>query len=183
MELIKHGIGEHWWGAKTFLEGIDRTDVEVIVFAHTFGQRIPTLYSPTIEQHAIDEYYKHIHNEEFLNWAQQKWFDEVSSTWSDIKLINIHTFPWSADFKNHLRGVNILPNLSCISLNEVDAEVPEIDESKIAPGLRRMNHFNEFNNNILADQLAEIITDYKEGDVELDISQFQLLTQRWSTWR
>jgi hypothetical protein len=182
LKLINYGVGgEHWWGVHEFLKTVDKNTVKYIIFAHTFGQRIPTLHKNGIDKTASELYYKHIHNEEFLNWAQEQWFKQISTEWDNV--INLHCFPWTWDLRHLLVGINVGPNLASISLNEVDATEPLLDESVIGQGLRRQNHLNQFNNKILAEELAGIINNYSAGDVQLDVTKFQLKTEKWFNWR
>jgi len=182
LELVSYGVGgEHWWGVRKFLETVDKDQVKYIIFAHTFGQRIPTLHKHGIDQTASDLYYKHIHNEEFLDWAQEQWFKEIAQSWHNV--INLHCFPWTWDKRHLLPGINVGPSLASISLNEVDAKEALVDERIIGQGLKRINHLNLGNNKELADQLTKIIEQYHVGDAELDVSKFQLLTTRWFDWR
>lgn len=183
LNLVCYGVGgEHWWGVKTFLDTVNKSNVEVVVIAHTFGQRIPTIVKHNIDPTASELYYKHIHNEEFLTWAQEQWFKQVSQEWN-IKLVNLHCFPWTWDKRNLLAGVNVSPNLAAISLNEVDAQEAVVDETVIAKGQSRTNHFNLDNNQALANELVRIIQDYKTGDIELDLTRFQQKTTRWLEWK
>jgi hypothetical protein len=46
----------------------------------------------------------------------------------------------------------------------------------------RLNHFNEKNNIAMAEQLYDIIQNYQPGDVYLDISKFEQVTDRWTNW-
>lgn len=192
LTLINYGVGgQHWWGVKTFLDQISLDDINnttAIVFAHTFGQRIPTddkilgtydllsLDRTKEPQLAIELYYKYIQNKQFIDWAQSCWFNEVSRTWSHNKLINLHCFPWTVGKKHLLSGVNVFPNLSAISLNEIGA-----NEFKFIAD-QRINHFSHENNVELANQLAHIINNYAPGDIDLDITKFQLKTKKWFSW-
>lgn len=190
LNLINYGVGgEHWWGVKKFLDSISMEDTEVIVFAHTFGNRIPTnnkqldkhdffnLDADNEEQLAVKLYYKYIQNDEFMDWAQCRWFEQISRTWSGTKLVNLHCFPWTWDKRYYLGGTNVLPSLAAISLNEINAE----EFSLVNDG--RINHFNDSNNTELAQQLAQVITEYRIGEVQLDVTKFQQLTTRWLEWR
>lgn len=190
LNLISYGVGgEHWWGVKQFLDSISMENTEAIVFAHTFGNRIPTgnkelgkhdffnLDATDEEQLAVKLYYKYIQNDQFMDWAQCRWFEQISKTWSGTKLVNLHCFPWTWDKRYHLGGINISPSLSAISLNEIDTKEFDL----INDG--RSNHFNDFNNTELARQLSIIIAEYKIGEIQLDITKFRQLTTRWLDWK
>jgi hypothetical protein len=183
LNLVCYGRGgEHWWGVKKFLDTVDKSNVEVIVIVHTFGQRIPTeqvIASTKEREQAIELYYKHIHNEEFLTWAELAWHKQIEQDWGEYKLINLHSFPWTID--KPLAGINVTPSLGSISLNEVDAQDGIIDERILAPGKHRTNHLNLDNNYALADELTRIIQN--NSNQELDLTKFQQQTTRWLTWR
>jgi len=193
LRLISRGVGgEHWWGSRKFLKTLSEevlNNTDVIVFTHTFGGRIPTDDSELgkIDIHNINEsdekqlaiklYYKYIHSSSFLNWAQTSWFKEISETYKDIKTIHLHGFPWTISSIEHLTGVNVLPNLTAISLNEIDAT-----DLSILANETRSNHLNDHNNRILAQQLHDAIVNYTPGRFNLDISQFEQKTNRWFNW-
>lgn len=188
LNLICHGIGgQSWWNVRKFLFNLDNTILETaaaIVFVHTNSGRLPTS-NETIGQinhnnlsddeigQSVRLYYKYIHDPEFLTWAQQQWFREISMRWGSKKLIHLHSFPWSLPCADLLKGTNVTTNLTAISLNEISAKKVELFNDP------RPNHFNEHNNNELANQLAELLLDYHEGNVELDIDRFDQPINIW----
>ena len=192
LELINYGRGgQHWWGVADFLSKLSQETLdncEVIIFAHTEDQRIPNCTNKTLSrdepdyknelQLAMDLYFKYIHEDNFLTWAQIQWYKEVSEKWRHIKLINLHGFPSSLAKKQYLDGVNVFPNLLSLSLNEGDYN-PYSDAMMTDS---RLNHFNEKNNIAMAEQLYDIIQNYQPGDVYLDISKFEQVTDRWTNW-
>jgi len=194
LRLLNRGVGgEHWWGTRQYLANMsdfDKNETEAIVFCHTYSGRIPcedpelgkfdisNLDCNDEKQQAVKLYYKYIQSPEFLEWAQKAWFREISSTYQSIKLINLHGFPWSLNFSNELAGVNVVTNLSALSLNEIAAQ----DLGELA-GDSRPNHFNDYNNKVLAAQLCDIINNYTPGDVELNVNEFDLKTQTWFDWK
>ena len=82
-------------------------NAEVIVFAHTYAERIPSVdtkiskidpYDTSKKDEmslAVQLYYKYILDLDFMKWAQEKWFDDITEKWQHIKLINLHCFPLS----------------------------------------------------------------------------------------
>jgi len=185
LRLILNGsAGMHWWATHEFLDKLsqkDKDDCEVIIFAHTLYTRIPSsmnfevLASSEMKQ-AVKLYKKYIFNNNFLRWAEIQWYKEISAQWSHIKLINLHSFPFSAPRIEYLDGVNVLPNLAAISLNEIDMQQGEMISDT------RLNHLSETNNLVLAEQLCDIIGNYKCGITNLDVSKFTQITDRWSSW-
>lgn len=110
LNLICHGGGgQPWWNARNYITKLapDTIDnAEFIVFAHTNAERIPTLNAdiglidhskkPESEiETAIHLYYKYIHEQEFITWAHQQWFKEITERWGHKKLCHLHCFPWS----------------------------------------------------------------------------------------
>ena len=107
-------------------------------------------------------------------WAQGTWFKEINEEWKNCKVLHVFGFAPDSDNINILtNGTWVLPTLSSISLNEIDAKEFNLSNDT------RSNHLNGYNNEILAEQLFEFIKNYKRGKVDLDVSKFKLLTNRW----
>jgi len=192
LTLISHGQGgQSWWNARKFINSINPAVIaqtEVMVFVHTNSDRIPTYNEqiglinhsadPTTEiDHAVQLYFKYIHDNDFLTWAQRAWFLEINQRWADKKIVHLHSFPWSLDNGDLLSGLNVTTNLCSISLNELGAERLELFADT------RSNHLNAHNNSQLAQQLAELIQHYKQQKVSLNTDLFDLTTTRWFNWR
>ena len=185
LRLILNGsAGMHWWATKEFLDKLpqkDKDECEVIIFAHTLYTRIPgsvnfeVLESSEMKQ-AAKLYNKYISDDNFLRWAETQWYKEISAEWSHIKLINLHSFPFSIPCMEYLDGVNILPNLLAISLNEIAMPIGGMISDI------RLNHLNQENNLVLAEQLCDIIDNYQCGIIKLDTSKFVQITDMWSSW-
>lgn len=174
--------GQHWWATKNFLQSISKTDwdqTEVIVFVHTFVNRIPNLnqdlalvrynnlkYSNELDL-AVGLYYKYIHDDGFMSWAQQAWFTEINQQWTRPKTIHLHGFDQSLTSCNLLSGVHLVPDLTSISLQELD--------NKDIWNLRddgRLNHFSKENNGVLAEQIYNIIGN-ANGTYQFDLTKFK----------
>lgn len=191
LHLINHGQGgQPWWNAKLFLDSLDKDTIDhadYLILVHTNSDRIPTNNVEVgLTNHArpddselaqaVHLYYKHIHSANFLDWTQQQWFLYIGREWAHKKLVHLHSFPWSVQHSKLLTGLNITTNLCSISLNELGAEKLELFNDQ------RFNHLNEYNNQVLADQLCRVITDWRPGSVNLDMKQFDFKTTRWSDW-
>lgn len=192
LNLISHGIGgQPWWDAREFLINLPKDAVdnaEFIVFVHTNSDRIPTVnkaigqidhnnLGPLEIEQAVKLYFKYIHDHKFLMWAQQQWFRDITKLWGHKKICHLHSFPWSLDFKDSITGLNVNTNLCSLSLNELGAsEFILFNDS-------RPNHFNENNNRELANQLANILTNYTPGSTVLDVDQFDFKTRLWLDWK
>ena len=183
--------GQSWWAAKQFLNTINDADIkncEVVIFTHTNTDRIPTNnktigkinYSQLNKDNelelAIGLHFKYIHDHEFLHWAHKKWFEEIASSWTHAKIVNLHSFPWTWDDRLLLDGVNVWPSLASVSLNEVNAKEFSLMHD------HRFNHLNTYNNQELANQIVDIVNNYVPGDKQLDLTKFQQLTNKWTNW-
>lgn len=194
LKLVCYGEGgQHWWGISNFLKKLDQQiidNTEVILFAHTYAERIPSA-DPKISKIdpydtskkdemslAVQLYYKYILDLDFMKWAQTKWFDDITEKWQHIKLVNLHCFPLSLNLPKLPGGINVKPSLASISLNEIDA-----DRGGGLTNDTRPNHFNDFNNLELARQLAKMIINYKPSVQYFDLTEFDLKTRKWDYWK
>lgn len=185
LELVCSAYGgQHWWPSKKFLTGVDKTNIELLVIAHTFFNRIPTTTSLSLLDHsnlnhndeqqlAVHLYYKYINDEEFLNWAQAAWFKELELLLPDTKIINLHCFQSSWDNHRLLPGINVYPSLAAISVNELSIDSPTLINDN------RKNHLSNTNNLILASKIANMYNNYSPGDVLLDPNEFEHHTTKW----
>ena len=190
LNLLVGGFGgQHWWSYKNFLDNLTREQLDntaLIVFTHTFTQRIPNLnaelgkvdfYNPDpkkeIDQ-AVTLYFKHIHNDEYGEWAQQQWFKEIKAKYSSkTKTIHLHAFPWTWAIRDLLGGMQVSPDLSSISLDEIASKEFRLVHDS------RANHFSSSNNKTLAQELERLYRNYSQRDETLDISKFDLKSTKW----
>jgi len=188
LNLVSYGVGgQPWWAARNFMTKLSPNTVdaaEFIVFAHTNADRVPTLNEqigrtdhsrpPETEiETAIHLYYKYMHEQDFLTWAQQQWFREIARVWGHKKLCHLHCFPWTVSSSHLLTGLNITTNLAALSLNELGST-----EFRLV-GDQRTNHFNPHNNTQLGLQVAQHLRTYSIKSVELDVTQFDQATSHW----
>jgi hypothetical protein len=181
------GAGQSWWDARNWLETLPGELIEnanIMVFAHTNAERIPTndkqlgkidhnAPANTEIQTAIKLYYKYIFEPPFMHWAQQQWFKEIGNRYGHKQLVHLHCFPWTLAHSNLLTGINITTNLTALSLNELGTKEMTLFND------HRPNHLNEYNNHTLACQVADLIKSGVSGSHALDHGQFQQITQRW----
>lgn len=162
-DFISHGIGgQSWYNIADWMDRHpdDVAQADIIVFAHTNAERIPTRNIeigkvdhskvPANEiEHAIHLYYKHIHCTNFLHFAQKLWFKHITDTFSDKTLVHLHCFPGhSVEADSLLTGVSIQPPLIELSMLEKDARTFND---------QRKNHFSDENNRWLAEQIFHAI--------------------------
>ena len=187
LNLINFGLeGGAWWSVKSFLQKIPLEQIdkcEVIVFAHTNAQRIPTTVKEVNQANfsnlnlnneldrAVGLYYKYIYDEDFLIWAQAKWFEEINNQWHNTKVVHLFSFPQHQKYV--LNGMKVLPSLAAISLDELGSKDGDLC------GDTRLNHLDTHNNAELAQQLSQLIGNYQVGEVDLDVSKFNLLSNNW----
>lgn len=183
------GAGQSWWTARNWLLELDQSIIDqcdVMVFAHTNADRIPTSNTiighinhcapaATEQEKSIQLYYKYIHDPLFLRWAQQQWFKEISTMYGQKYLVHLHCFPWTLGDRHLLSGLNLTTNLTALSLNELGAKEFGLYND------HRPNHFSEHNNAVLAMQLADLIQCQATGDNQLDHTKFQQKTLDWLT--
>ena len=185
-----NGGGQPWWDARIWLQQLDPETIantEIIIFAHTNAERVPTKNrnigfidhskDPTNEiETAIHLYYKYIFDADFVNWAQEAWFSEISKTYGHKTLVHLHCFPWSMKRSHLLSGINVSPCLTALSLNELGAEKFAL-VNDIRP-----NHLNLHNNQQLGLQLSKIISSNQTGWQSLDTGKFHQKTTKWFDW-
>jgi len=192
LDLYNYGaVGQSWWPIRQFLGLLPdkvRDNCDAIVFVHTNADRVHLHVNNPAISHissitnddematAMRLFYKHILNSDFQEWAQDQWFKELSEEWSHIKMLHLHSFPWTVSKRHLLKGMNVTTNLAALSLNEIDSDGLDLEDDN------RPNHFNKFNNDELARQLTNMIKNYREGDVELDVSKFELKSTKWFNW-
>ena len=190
LNLVVAGYGGHpWWACRHFLHQEEIKDkiaeTDTLVFVHTFAERIPfdcpneqianiNKFDPNPKTEvglAVKLYYKYLENAPFAEWAQQKWFEEINKDYANLKTVHLHGFPSSLPFRNLLGGVQVLPDLTSISIAEIykDGAHPNTLHQDTRP-----NHFSTENNSVIANQLYKLITDYSPGDHEFNLDHFQL---------
>jgi glycosyltransferase involved in cell wall biosynthesis len=155
---------------------------DTIIFCHTNAERILSSNeeahwidwskaSPSSEnelEKAIALHLKYFYNSEILHWSVKKWYEEINQSWSRTRTIHLHCFSTSWELRHLLTGLHVGPDLSSISLNEIDCPSMLYKD-------HRCNHLNKFNNKELAEQLCSLILNYDQGQVMLDTSKFQLV--------
>ena len=186
MHLLKNGAGgQSWWPNRKFLTKLTTEqwgNSDTIIFCHTNAERILSSNeeahwidwskaSPSSEnelEKAIALHLKYFYNSEILHWSVKKWYEEINQSWSRTRTIHLHCFSTSWELRHLLTGLHVGPDLSSISLNEIDCPSMLYKD-------HRCNHLNKFNNKELAEQLCSLILNYDQGQVMLDTSKFQLV--------
>lgn len=176
LECECYGVGgQHWWGAKKFLDRFTIDQGDVLIVVHTNAERIPTdsespgqvdFSAPNLDNeldNAVHLYFKHLFNHEFLQWAQRRWIEQVDSISAGV-VVHLHSFDGTTQVP--VKNLSVLPSLASISLAEKDFTQPDLY------GDMRANHLSTRNNVELARQLADLIKSKRTGVVNLTLSEF-----------
>lgn len=178
--------GASWWSARqNFLLEISKKVPDAVVFCHTDQNRIPSnnflALNPTSvlrnkEKNSNDIvqagqlYYQELFFQEFHDWCQLQWFKELDHILAQSnvpKVLHLHCFEYNVKYNFQIGSV-FKRNLYNIS----NLESKNLDFGNDT----RPNHFNEHNNKILGQQLAQIIENYPGNatQFDLDLTQWDL---------
>lgn len=196
LDLKKFGFGgASWWISAQAVATLPKDEIrntDIVILCHTNAHRLPVkdmeilrtdfenIDNRNPKQLAVKLYWTYLFPPEvmqFYIWAQRHWFKELSEKFSHCRIINLHCFPQSWHDRVYLSGMNVSPSLTAISLNELGAGTMEILRN-----CGRNNHLSESNNQKLANEIVRLINNYKEGDVELDLTKFDLKSTHWFEW-
>jgi len=192
--------GASWWPIRHEFLGIKDGDpewysqIKIIIMIHTFKDRLLTtnegvyrgnltgqsysLFTKTDEPVlASSLYYKYIHDEEFHNWAQIKWFDELAEAFQktpDVRTVHLFT---DSDTYNLIKysKLNSVPNRLFIPtplMDIVRLQYPtDCDPQRMARDGDHgfFNHFTPYNNIIFAKQVHEMMQFQR---TDFDLTQF-----------
>lgn len=178
--------GKSWWFSRQrFMEELERMpasifadQLEVIVFCHTNSSRINNgwnreLSNTDTRSAEAMNFYRHIFDNEFNEWAQEQWFREINRRWGHLKTVHFHCFPGSSKHSNLLPGVVFNTPLIYISVGELTGTDADIHNQIVND--KRFNHLSDYNNQILADIISENLYNYCPGHKELDLSRFKIV--------
>ena len=185
--LYPYGFGgKSWWYSRQrFVEDLARipadifeNQLETIVFCHTNSARINNAWNRELSNtdtasSIASNYYRHIFDSDFNDWAQQQWFKEINNRWAHLKTIHFHCFTDSVKHSHLLPGMVFTTPLIHISIGELSGTEKEID--KLILDDQRYNHLSAANNQILADIIVRSIYKYRPGQYRLDLNEFQLV--------
>jgi hypothetical protein len=192
LELICHGYnGQGWWYSRSQLfkqiaanpDLLDQT--LAIVFFHTDWHRINTatqdvntIYSilntknfkSTDFDNAHINWFKHLYDRDFQEWAGQQWFEELTRDFSHVKQVHFHSFEGTNNYNHLLLGQRFVTPLIDISHNELAGSKKEIMDFMIVDN--RANHLSDKNNQALADIIIDAVDNYQHKSHELAMSSF-----------
>jgi len=189
--------GKSWWYSRCrFIEELERLpksffadQLETIVFCHTNPSRINNAWNRELSNTDSDtsfvvDYYKHIFDGQFNEWAHQQWFKEIAEKWGHLKTIHFHCFPETVHLSRLLPGMVYTTPLIWASVGELTGTDNEITQHLIHDNQfgHRFNHLNAHNNNALAEFILGSIYNYSPGQYEIDLSNFAQVNPNSKRW-
>jgi hypothetical protein len=182
--------GKSWWYSRCELINFLNNNSawyqnnQAIIFCHTDCNR-PNTTDPSIgtgllsqdNQHTIQaQAYKlwelEIKDSAFQRWAQDQWFNEINQKFSHIKTIHFNvSFDSVESSQNLLPGSVFTTPLINISLGEFVGSDSEV-LSKSTFMDQRPNHFNEKNNQAMANLIIDSLKNYSKGSRPVDLVKY-----------
>lgn len=190
LNLAPYGFGGRswWWSWQRFWNDWhqDLRRLDAIVFLHTGYDRINNGMDPKLphilnmptsfyQSHPIDKvqamesYFLHVHDTDFQRWAQQQFFRYLRDALPPMKILHFFCLsvptPATCDL---LPGMVFRTPLLLLSAAEYEDTRPK---HWPFPDMRA-NHFNEHNNQALANLICRSIEHYQPGIYEIDHREF-----------
>lgn len=174
--------GESWWYSRhqmyDFLTDHYTIPVQVdsiaaIVFFHTDPGRLNThiddrssefKYAQKLWQTVLVDMY-------FQSWAQKNWFLEIGQLFKNVPTIHFNCFPFTVEDSCVLPGMIFKTPLIHLSIGELIGTDKDI-EHLVTFKEDRLNHFNNQNNQALADVIIHALDNYCPGMYDIDTSNF-----------
>ena len=160
-------------------------DAEAVVFFHTDAYRYNTVdhvvdtslgYGLTTPgnkhlEESFQLWQKYLLDPMFQMWAQLAWFKEINELFPNTKKIHFNVFADTVDNLNHLKGFVYRTPLMSLSLGELVGTDKELLEQLTLD--QRHNHFNQHNNQAIADLVVGAVKNYHQAQLEIDVSKFE----------
>jgi hypothetical protein len=185
--------GQSWWTTRKLLieekNNNGFLDTEIVIFCHTEGIRLPNRRNLPIGTYTVERpgfihkgiakaakgYYQHIYDPNFSQWTYQCWIDECSTLFpEDAFIINLHSFSYSLTHLRISKGVSVWPALFSVSSAEFENDDEHFKYLERYRGDPRHNHLNRDNNKVLAEELANIITNRITGSYKIDSDRWYI---------
>ena len=192
--------GKSWWYSwskfwKAWGGKLDH--LEAIIFTHTDHARINSAVIPEFPLmanyvrpevsaemiQANQNYFKYIHDDAFNAWAQEQYFKMLEEKFNKIKTVHFHCHTNTIGQAHLLPGVVFTTPLHQINIGELRGSKEQIMQC-ISQDLRA-NHFNDHNNQVMADVIIQALDNYVPGMVSLPIEKFDQPNPNaasWATW-
>lgn len=193
-EIAPYGFGgKSWWFSWSnfvyyYADKLDQVDA--MVFCHTESNRINTNTPDNARlpnnfwvehlssevQQAYKSYVTYFHDQQFNDWAQQRFFEHLAQNYSQIKMVHLHCFPHSVSWSNLLPGAVFSTPLQLLAIGGVSQTTLDRDPNYLNGDALR-NHLTVENNQALAHTVIQALDNYSPGIREVDFTDFNLPNQ------
>jgi hypothetical protein len=118
------------------------------------------------------------------DWSQEQWYYEIARDFSDIKQVHFNNYPFTHEKTARILGtvgmVYTTP-LIHLSLGEMTGTEEEMTKNGMTQD-QRTNHFNDTNNQALAQVLIQAYRNYQPGVYEIDYNGFDIKNWNAFNW-
>lgn len=191
--------GRSWWYSRSKFEDkwshrLDQLEKEcmALVFFHTEHSRINNNWNDKLGMlqncksdgatgRAVENYYQHIFDEKFNQWAQEQWFREINRRYGHLKTVHFHCFNDTQRIGHLLPGVVFDTPLLHISIGELTGTCDEIIK-KMGLTETRHNHLSEHNNRALAEVIIQAIENMAPGHYNIPMDNFEIINPNAVKW-
>lgn len=191
-KIAPYGFGgKSWWFSWSsfwynFHEHMN--EVDSIIFCHTESGRInsniesnqdlPNNFWVQNCSSEIKNLYKshlqYFHDQNFNDWAQQRFFEFLRQHFSHIKTVHLHCFRQSVAWSKLLPGVVFNTPLQVIALGGVPGTMEQAVSRITASKNSLDNHLTDANNKTLANVIVRALDNYSPGIYSLDLDEFEI---------
>lgn len=195
-----HGYGgKSWWYSWSAFQSVwkDRLDeLSAIIFCHTNYNRINTANSmlePTSSvkyqatkkerEHAVDAFYKYLHDEEFQLFAQRQYAKMLNEKFSKIKTLHFFSMVPDQQVALNLPGSVFLTPLTQVAISGINDTRDKISImiNQMGPG-KLNNHLTLLSNIALGTFVIEELENYQPGVRPIDMSRFNVQNPNHIHW-
>jgi len=195
-----HGYGgKSWWYSwSKFQECWEQRwhELTAIVFCHTLANRINTcntmldpdrrgnfLISQGQKQHIEDTFYKYIYDEQFQQFAQERYAVMLREKFGNIKTLHFFTGTPLPSMISTLPGTVFTTPLMQIAVSGLKGTMQEIvQQINVLGPARLINHLTSDNNSALSNLVIESLENYQPGIKQIDMSKFTVLNTNYARW-
>jgi hypothetical protein len=199
LDLLHFGYaGTSWWYQRCKMieyfayRPKELDSVDVIVMCHTNSDRINNSTKAVqfseefFKDNELKKYFAHVNDPKFNQWVHLSFIKEIKEKFSDKRIINFVCFNEELSWmKNILPGMICDTPLLAVSMAEFDCNGDPVKGRKLIHARdnedktkARNNHFNEKNNQAMANIILQAIDNYTPGIFKLDLSQFDIVDSK-----
>ena len=181
-------IGKSWWFSYWQFEKWRQENptewkkTDLVIVVHTDFSRLNSSHSdvpnmlvtarssPVKVRQALEQFYIHLHDTPFSKWAQQQFFKMLVKLCKNKKIINIPVKDYLLDepaYRKCKAGVVVMKDLYTISLEEWVNPKHHLGVEDF-----RICHFSPQNHVVLANELINIVDNYKPGPTSFRPNMF-----------